>query len=309
MRKRVLLLANPVAGTEKAKKELMPIVCALTEKGCEVTVYPIEPEKGLVSESILRDAKGRFDLVMCIGGDGTLNHVINGMMKNDFHVPISYIPGGSTNDFSRNINGDLDWEALCCIAAGNRSFRYDIGKLNDRYFNYIAGFGAFTEISYSTNQNMKNVFGYGAYVLNMIAKLPQNVSYKEHVVVEHDGEVEEGDYVFGGVANTLSIGGVKSPALDGAELDDGLFEVVLITAPSDLIAIHEIVQCLSKGDTGNSYVKVFHAKHVVFRGEEALNWTVDGEYGGSYKEAVVDVCPHAMEIMAAPKIPDAEEGD
>jgi len=121
--------------------------------------------------------------------------------------------------------------------------------------------------------------------------------------------VEEGDYVFGGVANTLSIGGVKSPALDGAELDDGLFEVVLITAPSDLIAIHEIVQCLSKGDTGNSYVKVFHAKHVVFRGEEALNWTVDGEYGGSYKEAVVDVCPHAMEIMAAPKIPDAEEGD
>ncbi len=181
MRKRVLLLANPVAGTEKAKKELMPIVCALTEKGCEVTVYPIEPEKGLVSESILRDAKGRFDLVMCIGGDGTLNHVINGMMKNDFHVPISYIPGGSTNDFSRNINGDLDWEALCCIAAGNRSFRYDIGKLNDRYFNYIAGFGAFTEISYSTNQNMKNVFGYGAYVLNMIAKLPQNVSYKEHV--------------------------------------------------------------------------------------------------------------------------------
>ena len=155
MRKRVLLLANPVAGTEKAKKELMPIVCALTEKGCEVTVYPIEPEKGLVSESILRDAKGRFDLVMCIGGDGTLNHVINGMMKNDFHVPISYIPGGSTNDFSRNINGDLDWEALCCIAAGNRSFRYDIGKLNDRYFNYIAGFGAFTEISYSTNQNMK----------------------------------------------------------------------------------------------------------------------------------------------------------
>ena len=144
MRKKVLLLANPVAGTEKAKKELMPIICSLSEKGCEVTVYPIEPERGLVSENILRDARGRFDLIMCIGGDGTLNHVINGMMNNDIHVPISYIPGGSTNDFSRNINGDLDWEDLCAIAAVNRSFRYDIGKLNDRYFNYIAGFGAFT---------------------------------------------------------------------------------------------------------------------------------------------------------------------
>lgn len=309
MRKRVLLLANPAAGTEKAKKELMPIVCILAEKGCEVTVYPIEPEKGLVSENIIRDTKGRFDLIMCIGGDGTLNHVVNGIVKNDVHVPISYIPGGSANDFSRNINGDSDWEELCEIAAGSQTFQYDIGKLNDRYFNYIAGFGAFTAVSYSTNQNMKNVLGYGAYVLNMIATLPKNVSFKKHVQVEHDGVKEEGDYIFGGVANTLSVGGVKSPALDGTELNDGLFEVVLVTAPDDLIDIREIVQSLSKGKTDNDYVKVFRAKHVVFRAKEELNWTVDGEYGGSYRESVIDVLPKRMEIMVGSHVSDSDAGD
>lgn len=291
---------NVTAGTGNIRLKMLNIIEELSRKGCEVTVYPVIPKEGLTSEHFFasENVAERFDLVACCGGDGTLNHLINDMMNHEVPLPIGYIPAGSTNDFSRNLNGDLTALELCGVLAGEKTFSYDIGCLNGRYFNYVAGFGAFTKISYSTDQNMKNIFGYGAYMMNMLATLPQNVAMHHHVIVEHDGLREEDDYVFGGLTNSLSIAGVKSPILDHAQLNDGLFEVLLVKAPKNLQQINEIVQSLASGKTDNPFVSVVHTSRVTFTSTDGpLSWTLDGEYGGTYDRAVVDVIPQAIEIM------------
>lgn len=161
----------------------------------------------------------------------------------------------------------------------------------------MAGFGAFTEVSYTTPQNIKNIFGYGAYVLNIIGTLPGNLSYQVHAKIEHDGVTEEGDYVFCGVTNSTSVGGVQSPILEKANLSDGVFEVVLVSAPRDLLSLNGILQSLSKGRVDNEYVKVFQTSHVRFRTDKPVNWTVDGEFGGQYQDASIEVIPRGMTIM------------
>ncbi len=299
--KRVLLLINATAGVGSAKQKAFPIIEALSRRGCLVTAYPIIPKAGLTSETVLKASEvvGRYDIIACCGGDGTLNHVINGMISEGIDLPVGYIPSGSANDFSKNLNGDLSVEELCGVIAGGNTFSCDLGRLNGRYFDYVAGFGAFTDVSYSTNQQMKNLFGYGAYMMNLLANLPQNVAYKRHIVVEHDGIREEGEYVFGGLTNSLSIGGVKSPILNNASLNDGLFECVLIDAPTDLIEIHEIVHTLARGETDNPHVRTFAANKVRFLSEEPLSWTVDGEFGGSFTESEIVVEPERVRMLVA----------
>ena len=203
--KKILLIANMVSGQNSSRSHLPAIIEKLSILGCEVTVYPLIPGEGLTSEAIIPKAGSRFDEIVCSGGDGTLNHLVNAMKKCGNTTPIGYIPSGSTNDFSRNINGKLTTEQLCEVIAGSKTMQYDLGKLQDQYFNYVAGFGAFTEVSYTTPQNIKNIFGYGAYVLNIIGTLPGNLSYQVHAKIEHDGVTEEGDYVFCGVTNSTSV--------------------------------------------------------------------------------------------------------
>ncbi len=295
-RKKVLLLINLSAGVGSAKTKMTSIVTELARRGCEVTVYPIIPEIGLTSERIIADTVGRFDVIACCGGDGTLNHVINGMLNNHVTAPIGYIPSGSTNDFSRNINGDRTLEELCKVIAGDDLFMYDVGKLQDRYFNYVAGFGAFTKVSYSTDQNWKNLLGYGAYVLNSIATLPENLSQDIGAVITHDGITEKGEYIFCGVTNSTSIGGMQTKLLDKAQLNDGKFEVILIRKPNNLIELNGIIQGLTSGNTKNTYVTSFQTSSITFHTNQPVSWTVDGEFGGTYTDAHIDIVPSAINI-------------
>ena len=177
-----------------------------------------------------------------------------------------------------------------------------MGCLNGRFFNYVAGFGAFTKISYDTDQHMKNMFGYGAYILNMLGSLPKNLAYRVHATVEHDGKTEEGDYIFGGITNSTQIAGVQSPILSEARLNDGYFEALLVTAPNDLIDVTEIAHILASGRTDSEYVQTFKARDMTFRTERPVGWTVDGEYGGEYVTSRFQVYEKAVRIMINPDV-------
>ena len=302
MRKKVLFLMNFSAGTGNARQKMAPILECLAEAGCEVTMYPIIPDSGLTSESIIHERGMNFDVIACCGGDGTLNHVINAVMREDLHTPIGYIPSGSTNDFAKNLHGSLETRDLCRAIATGIPYAYDVGCLNGRFFNYVAGFGAFTKISYDTDQHMKNMFGYGAYILNMLGSLPKNLAYRVHATVEHDGKTEEGDYIFGGITNSTQIAGVQSPILSEARLNDGYFEALLVTAPNDLIDVTEIAHILASGRTDSEYVQTFKARDMTFRTERPVGWTVDGEYGGEYVTSRFQVYEKAVRIMINPDV-------
>lgn len=297
--KRVLLLANTISGTASAGHHVFDMIRSLTEQGCLVTAYPIDPHADLTAERAIAEAKGSFDAIVCCGGDGTMNHVINTMMTEDVHVPLSYIPGGSTNDFARSVyDGSIPvQESICAAVTAGRLFRYDIGSINDRYFNYVAAFGAFTHVSYRTSQNVKNAIGYGAYVLGVLAAIPESIGYKTHARLEYDGGMIENDFFIGAISNTTAVGGMKPVILNNARLDDGLFEILLIKTPEDIAELNDTLTQLTRGSIDNRLVTVIHTASARFTFTEEVPWTLDGEDGGSLMEAQFIVHPGAVSLM------------
>lgn len=297
--KRILLLTNATSGTSNAVNDLFEMVKQLTLLDCIVTVYPIIPKEGLVSENILHTDVDAYDVIACVGGDGTLNHLINEIMIEQIQKPIGYFPTGSTNDFFKSLNQgkNLTLKEKCEAVAGDTLFRYDVGKINEQYFNYVAAFGAFTKVSYDTPQNLKNAIGYGAYVLNVIGNIPEGLSYRQHVRYRMNGMEEEGDFIFGAVSNTRSVGGIQSPLISNSTLDDGEFEVILIAAPNNLLDLNVILNKLISGDTDDTHILKFTTSHVEFDFEEPITWTLDGEESHPSNKAVIDCCKKAIPIL------------
>ena len=237
------------------------------------------------------------DEAILFGGDGTLNYLINSLMNHDIHVPIGYIPGGSTNDFARSFDNTKTLEEKCEVIAGDHTLRYDIGLFNEtRYFNYVAAFGAFTKASYSTNTNIKNMLGYGAYALSALASLPESFNFRQHIKVIHDGEETEGTFIYGGISNSLSIGGLKTPFKD-TSLSDGYFEALMVKAPDNVGEVANILNDLASGHLESDYIYAFKAKDIRLYGEEDIAWTLDGEYGGISKDVHIEIIPSAIEIF------------
>ena len=300
--KRVLFIVNFTSGMRTIRSRLPQILEVLGERDCLVTVYPLVPSKGLVAENIIAAYADEYDCILCCGGDGTLNHVLNEIMSAGLDIPIGYIPSGSTNDFSKSLTNGVkytDTQLASAVADGD-DFRYDIGKANARYFNYVAAFGAFTAISYETPQDLKNSLGYLAYILNTIGRLSENLSYKVHMRIEHDGGTEEGDYIFGSVSNSISVAGMESPLLSNVRLDDGLMEVSLIKAPAKFADTNAIVSDIAAGKIQHDNVRMFKTHHIRFVADEPVVWTLDGEAGGSYKTTDIEVISKAI-CMKVPR--------
>ncbi|MBR6451469.1 MAG: diacylglycerol kinase family lipid kinase, partial [Lachnospiraceae bacterium] len=177
-------------------------------------------------------------------------------------------------------------------------FSYDVGRMNDQYFNYVAAFGAFAEISYDTKQEWKNVLGYAAYFLNAVGELYQNIHYSHHIVIETPEGREEGDYVFGAVCNSISVGGMPLFGKADVRLNDGKMELLLIKAPKNLIELQAVVSTLRKGHSDHPSISFMQiATSVTFDSEKEVAWTLDGEFGGSFKHSKISVIDHAISVM------------
>ncbi len=312
MKKKVLILINRSAGVGKAGNEVIKIATKYAENGFEPIVYPIIPGTELTSENIIesysdcladvkevgeKESDGKVIAILCSGGDGTLNHVVNSIMAQDKHPLLSYIPAGSTNDFARGIGIPATTAKAIDVAVSGTPFAYDIGKMNDKYFNYVAAFGAFSKVSYATDQELKNVLGYAAYVISAIAELPQNIGYSTHMVVDADGVIEEGEYLFGAVSNSTSVAGMTLLADEDIKQDDGQMELLLIRAPKNLAEFNAIVSALATKEPDNPYLTYKQVKHVTFKSEEEVEWTLDGEFGGAAMDTEISVICKAITIM------------
>ena len=300
-KKTALLLVNQKAGMGSAKEKVFSLITELTKLRHEVITFPIMPGEGFTSENILREyQKKKLNLVACIGGDGTLNHVVNALLPGETDAksktPIVYVPSGTTNDYAKTLGLNGDVEKVIVSVREGRVFRLDVGQFGNLKFNYVAAFGAFTNVSYETPQDQKNVLGYFAYVMNAITAAPSSLQSRYRLAVSHDGETEEGTFIFGAVSNATSVAGFKTQALSDASLSDGLFEVMLIKAPDDLMDVGEIIRSAMDGNFDNPYIRMFQTQEVNFHSEEAINWTLDGEFGGSVSDVNIKVLPKAIKI-------------
>ena len=295
--KRVLFIYNPNAGKGLVKNRLSDILDIIAKAGYEIVVYPTQSYKDGYRK--VATFTGDYDKVICCGGDGTLDEVVTGMMERTERIPIGYIPAGTTNDFANSLHIPKNMLEAAQTAVNGRIFPCDIGKFNEDVFVYIAAFGMFTDVSYETKQEMKNILGHLAYVLEGMTRLFDIPSH--HMKVICDDKTIEDDFIFGMVTNSKSVGGFKSIVGKNVVFDDGEFEVTLIKTPSNPIALQELISALLIGQVNTKHMYSFKAGHVKFESAEEIAWTLDGEYGGQHDEVEVTDCRQALEIMVQDK--------
>lgn len=292
MSKKMLFIFNPRSGKGSIKNRLMDILDIFVKGGYEVTVHPTQAYMDGLKVTKRRAAD--YDIVVASGGDGTLDEVVTGMLIGGYHKIIGYIPAGSTNDFANSLHISKNMlEAATDIVEGV-PHAFDVGRFNDDYFVYIAAFGLFTDVSYETNQDMKNILGHAAYILEGTQRLFNIKSYK--LQVKTDDKEFSGDFIFGMISNSTSVGGFKRLTGPDVMLDDGVFEVMFIRRPKNLLELNEIIASLV-GTSDTKMIEVFKTSALSICCEEELSWTLDGEFGGQHREIEIKNLKHAVEIM------------
>lgn len=291
--KKILFVYNPQSGKGMIKENLSDIIDKFVKAGYVVETYPTQ-NKFDAKEKVDMWAK-RFDMVVCSGGDGTLNEVVSGMMELDEKVRIGYIPSGSTNDFATSIQLPKNMSESADIVLNGTPLKVDIGGFNKKKFVYIAAFGAFTDVSYMTPQEMKNTLGHPAYIIEAVKKLTSLRKYR--IKVEIEDRVIEGDYMYGMITNSVSVGGFKGMTGKDIILDDGLFEMTLIKPPKNPIELQLILTSLIGMDVKCDNIETYKISKAVIETEEKIPWVLDGEYGGEPKKVVIRNYHRALEIM------------
>lgn len=278
MKKKLLFVYNPKAGKAQIRMKLADILDIFAAADYELTVVPTRG-KGDAEKTVAERSK-EYALVVCSGGDGTLDEAVTGMMRSGFKTPIGYIPAGSTNDFGGSLALPKNMVKAAETAVNGRNFPCDIGSFNDDIFVYIAAFGLFTDVSYETAQDVKNVLGHMAYLLEGVKRLSAIRSYRFRI--GHDGQTLEDDFMFGMITNSVSVGGFKNITGKNVKLDDGVFEVTLIKRPKNPMELNSILLSLLNRDIDSSYMYCFRTAALTLESEEPVAWTRDGENGGSH---------------------------
>lgn len=293
--RKIYFIYNPHSGKEQIGSKLNEIIRTLAEKDNELTVVPTIGYLDAMER--ITNLPDGYDLVVCSGGDGTLDEVVTGMMKRpkERRVPIGYIPAGTTNDFARSLEIPRNMPEAAKNAMMGRPFACDIGSFNDDSFVYIASFGIFTEVSYSTKQEIKNVLGHMAYILEGMRSLYNVKSYK--MKVSSDEMEFEGDFLFGMITNSKSVAGFKGLVRGDVQFDDGVYEVTFIKRPKNPLELQEILTALLTEELHSDYMYSFRTRRLTIESEEMVPWTLDGEFGGEHDHVVIENNQKAVEII------------
>ena len=291
--KKMLFIMNPFAGVKRANRHLADILLTFTQAGYEVITHMT---LGRGDATAVAREKGKdVDLVVCCGGDGTLNEVISGLQTLAHPPVVGYLPQGSTNDFANSLSISKDMvQAAKDIIEGNL-YSCDVGAFNNDSFVYIAAFGLFTDVSYETDQHMKNILGHLAYLLEGSKRIWNVPTY--WIKVEANGETFEGEYIYGMVTNAKSVGGFKNLPGQDVRLDDGLFEVTLIKRPKNPLELNEIIASLLMQEDHTDLIDSFKTDRIIIESNQEISWTLDGEYGGDHGYVCIEAHKHAMELV------------
>ena len=296
--KKMLFIYNPNAGTGVLKPKLADVIDIFVKAGYEVTVYPTQ--KCHDGTEKMLDCPDGYDLIVCSGGDGTLDEVVSGIRLRKYKAPLGYIPAGTTNDFATSLGIPKEVTVAADAAVNGVPFACDVGTFNDDPFIYIAAFGLFTDVSYETKQSMKNILGHLAYVLEGAKRIFNIPSYKLRVI--HDGEEIEDEFIYGMVTNSRSVGGFSGIIGPDVVFDDGEFEVTLIRTPKNPLELNDLLGAIMLKQINPERMYSFKSGCVRFESLEPIPWTLDGEYGGSHEEVTIKNNRQVLQIMVRPEI-------
>ncbi len=306
--KKLLFLYNPKSGRGEIRHSLAKIIEQFSAAHYDVVVYPTKS----IGDAVLtvRERAAEFDLLVCSGGDGTLDEVVTGLLESGVQRPLGYIPSGSTNDFAGTLGIPHQKEQAAELILKGNPFQCDIGRFNkENYFVYVAAFGMMTDVSYQTDQELKNLLGHAAYLIEGLKRLGKWQSYE--LEIESEEFTGKENFIFGMVTNSNSVGGFKGLPGTHVELNDGLFEVMLVRTPLDLTGWQNAIGALILNNQNSDSIIRFKTKRIVIRSEEPVAWTRDGEDGGKHCCVELENMPQMLTIMAGaqeqPKDHEKEE--
>ena len=291
--KKLLFIVNPRAGKTKSRAPLFDAVAQFSRAGYLVRVYITEA--GGQARDITARWGGQYDMVVCAGGDGTLNETLSGLMQLEQRPLLGYLPCGSTNDFAMSLHLHTMLPAAAEAAATGTPCPLDVGRHNDRYFAYVASFGAFTRSSYSATQAAKNALGHFAYILEGLGDLDSLRPYR--CAVDADGERFEGEFIFGAVCNSTSLGGLVKLDPDRVRMDDGVFELVLLRMPRTLLDLTNLLVALNQMQYDDPGIFFRHASRVTVETADDIPWSLDGEYAPSSPVVNIENCHGAVRLL------------
>lgn len=306
--KKLLFIINPKAGRTAIKNDLFEIIMTFSQAGYEVVTYPTtgpdDAERKICADGF------NYDLIVCAGGDGTLENTVCGYMNmGEKKVPLGYIPVGTTNDFARSLQiSRKPLEAAQQIVSG-RPVSFDVGKFDDKYFVYIAAFGIFTDISYSTNQSLKKVMGHSAYVVEAVKKVMDYRPFE--LEADFDGSVVTGKYIYGMITNSFSVAGFKIRGSKHVVLDDGKFDCLFVKMPQNVGELQQILSAILKNEIDDESELFFKIKasKIKIKSSTPIPWTLDGEFGGERSEVSIVNDKQAVEIYLASQFEEGNLGE
>lgn len=289
----LLFIYNPKAGKGNIGNHLDGVVDTFTKAGYKVTIYPTQcrGDGEVIAHSWAKD----YDRIVCAGGDGTLDEIVTGLMTSGVKIPIGYLPTGSTNDFARSLGIPRTARRAAQRAISDNIFKCDLGKFNSRYFVYVAAFGLFTDVTYETDQGMKNLFGYTAYLAEALKRLPSAKSIP--LKITYDDKVISDSFIVGLVTNSDSVGGMKAIPGPDVKLDDGIFEVMLIRSPDNILDYNFIAPAILDRRIKSENVICFKCSKLLFESDEPIPWNLDGEFGGQVNRACIENMHEAAEFV------------
>ena len=274
----MLFVFNPKAGKGKIKTHLLDIVDIFSSHDYEIIIRSTQAPRDAYEKA--KEYANSVDMIVCSGGDGTLAEVVTGIMEAESSVPIGYIPAGSTNDFANSLFMPKNMTKVAEMIMEEELYHCDIGRFNQKTFAYVAAFGLFTDVSYETDQDLKNVLGHVAYVLEGVKRLFDIKSY--HMKVTSDEVQAEDDFIVGMITNSRSVGGFKNLTGKNVDMNDGLFEVTLIAHPKNPLQLQEIITALVMAEDNTDLIYSFKTKKRTIESDEEVPWTLDGEFGGDH---------------------------
>ena len=294
-RKKVLVLINPNSGKKNSKESVLDALNVFSAKNYQMEIY-LSQKPMDVTHYIEENGK-RFDVVAVFGGDGTLNDATNGLMKLKHKPVISYFPTGTMNDFGTNFGLTNDMKQCANIACAGHIESFDVGKMNSRYFNYVAGFGAFCNVSYETKQELKKQIGNLAYIIKALHEIPNLHPY--HVKMNLDGKVFEKDLMFGLIINGNRVAGFEMVEQADNTFKDGLFDIILVEHTPNPLELYNYPLGVLHPELNMKYVERYQAKSIIIESQEKLAWTLDGEEGEETLVARVENISQALQIYAS----------
>lgn len=294
-RKKVLVLINPNSGKKNSKESVLDALNVFSANNYQMEIYL--SQKPMDVTRYIEENGERFDVVAVFGGDGTLNEATNGLMKLKHKPVISYFPTGTMNDFGTNFGLTNDMKQCANIACEEHIESFDVGKMNSRYFNYVAGFGAFCNVSYETKQELKKQIGNLAYIIKAIHEIPNLHPY--HVKMNLDGKILEKDLMFGLIINGNRVAGFEMVEQADNTFKDGLFDIILVEHTPNPLELYNYPLGVLHPELNMKYVERYQVKSIIIESQEKLAWTLDGEEGEETLVARVENISQALQIYAS----------